>query len=181
MVMFRECQDKFACLELTLIACVQWTEIKKKRESSRVKKKRRLNPINGNDLMIRISTLRMMITALHFQSINIQLREWRTNKSEDLWHDNRFCICCPAFPSRPSQRRPIREKLRLKRPFTVHTIEGYIKRNTMKARNPFGAVRVSNHIILFIARHHQHSHCRTREKSFTFLALPLMYKRREEH
>lgn len=36
----------------------------------------------------------------------------------------------------------------------------------MKARNPFGAVRVSNHIILFIARHHKHSHCRTREKKF---------------
>lgn len=133
-----------------------------------MEKKRRLNPINVNDLMIRISTLRMMITALHFQSINIQLYEWRTNEKEDLWHDNRFCICCPAFPSRPSQRRPIREKLRLKRPFTVHTIEGYIKRNTMKARNPFGAVRVSNHIILFIARHHQHSHCRTREKVLRF-------------
>lgn len=102
-VMCRKCQDKFACLKLTLIACVHWTEIRKTREGNRVKKKRRLNPINVNDLMIRISIERMMITALHFQSINIQLHEWRTNNGEDLWHDNRFCICCPAFPS-PSPR-----------------------------------------------------------------------------
>lgn len=100
-VMCRKCQDKFACLKLTLIASVHWTEIRKTRAGCRVEKKGRLNPINVNDLMIRIGTERMMITALHFQSINIQLHEWRTNKSEDLWHDYRFCICCPAFPPLP--------------------------------------------------------------------------------
>lgn len=124
----------------------------------------------------------MMITALHFQSINIfrVSAGWERENHVNM-RIARKISCTPSlhFPIK-LQFRPMWKILCLKyhHPLYLNTrTERIHQKHTLKRGSKL--VRVCNHIILFIARHHQHLHSWTRGKSysegFMLLALMLMY------
>jgi hypothetical protein len=133
----------------------------------------------NNDLMTIITT--SMTRTLRFQSINAfrvsaGLR-WRVGKVVEPARDDvrkgRFSpgkyLCTPPlhFSHQKLQFRPMWKILCLKyhHPLYLNTrTEDTSKAHTKNRRIHSKLVRVCNHIILFIARHHQHLHSWTRRE-----------------